>query len=86
MTFFALVIIGLVYIVVINGTFLPIMQGLVNSDSVVPMDAASKESVLSGFTHVNLMMKFLIPALFLAALVAVIVFIFFKREEESMQG
>lgn len=85
MTFFALVVIGLIYVVVINGTFIPLMTGLVNSDSVVPMDAGSKASVLGGFSQVSLMLKFLIPGLFLAALVAVVVFILFKREEENAQ-
>lgn len=85
MTFFALVVIGLVYIVVINGTFLPIMQNLVNSNSVVAMDDDSKSSVLGGFLQVNLMLKLLIPGLFLVTLIAVVVFILFKREEENSQ-
>ena len=61
------------------------MTNIVNSDSIVHMEDDSKSSVLGGFMQVNLMLKLLIPSLFLATLVAVIVYILFKREEESTQ-
>lgn len=82
-TFFALTIIGIVYMVVIHGTFLPIIQNVVNNDYGVPMDNTTKSVVLDGFLQVDTMVKILIPGLFLAVLVAVILFIFFRREEEN---
>lgn len=82
-TFFSLAVIGLIYMIVINGTFLPIMQNTVNLGYGVPMDNTTKSEVLGGFIQVNTMIKYLIPGLFLAVLIAVIMFIFFRREEEN---
>jgi len=84
-SFFGLAVIGFIYLVVINGNVLPAFQNLVTSGNLIPMDTGTTNSVLGGFNQIDFMLKILIPGLFVAALVAVFVFILFRKEEESYQ-
>ena len=83
-SFFALVIIGFIYMIVINGAVTPLLTNIVNSPNVIQMNDSIKNDVLGGFTQVNIMLKILIPGLFLACFIAVILYIFFRREEENV--
>lgn len=70
--------------VVINGAVYPALASVANSGNIVPMDNASKESVLGGMAFTMGTIKLIIPSLFIACLIAVITFIFLRREQQDV--
>ena len=86
-TFFCLTVIGIIFMVVIYGTLYPILVSTVTTlnpvGGEVSMDAASQGAVLGGFNQVVFVLKILIPGLFLGCFIAIIMFIFFKKEQEE---
>lgn len=86
-TFFCLTVIGFIFMIVINGTLYPIFVSTLSTlnpaGGANSMDSASQGEVLAGFSFVMGTLKILLPALFLGAFIAVIIYIFFKKEQEE---